>query len=220
MQEDIRVKLGFENCFVFGFIGTFGHWHGIEVLEFIIPQVCDTNPRARFLLIGDGVLKAHAQEVLQKYIIEKKVIFTGKIAQDQAPEYLAVCDAYVCPTQPNSDGTRFFGSPTKLFEYMSMGKPVIGSDLEQLSEILSPAIKVQETSVVQAVSGQVGILINPLDWQGFIHACQMCLTMSDQDLNKLGKNARKKVLENYTWQKHVEKIITFFERTVSNETLC
>ena len=91
-------------------------------------------------MIGDGLLKDHAEEVLKKYIKQGKVIFTGKIPQDQAPDYLSACDAFLCPTQPNADGTRFFGSPTKLFEYMSMAKIIIASDLEQLSEVISPAI--------------------------------------------------------------------------------
>ena len=37
---------------------------------------------------------------------------------------------------PNPDGTPFFGSPTKLFEYMAMGKGIVASDLEQIGEVL------------------------------------------------------------------------------------
>ncbi len=34
------------------------------------------------------------------------------------------------------DGSRFFGSPTKLFEYMAMGKGIVASRLDQLAEVL------------------------------------------------------------------------------------
>ena len=210
-RKVVRSMYQLEDTFVFGFIGTFGHWHGIEVLEYIIPRICALRPNIKFLLMGDGVLKEHAEQVLQSYSKEGKVIFTGKIAQDKAPEYLAACDAFLCPTQPNADGTRFFGSPTKLFEYMSMAKPVIASDLEQLSEVLSPDLYVTQDRI-NNITNQVGILVDPLDWDQWIQACIMCSDMSEIDRENLGNNARQKVLDQYTWKKHVEKIISFFQR--------
>ncbi len=208
-REKIRELYNLHDAFVFGFIGTFGHWHGIEVLEYIIPLICSSNDKARFLLVGDGSLKAHAQEVLQEYVRQGKVLFTGKIAQDRAPEYLAACDAFLCPTQPNADGTRFFGSPTKLFEYMSMAKPVIASDLEQLSEIVSPAARISNGNFSQIIE-EVGILVDPLDWNQWVQACLGCIQLTQKERILLGDNARKKVLQQYTWRKHVERIIQHY----------
>ena len=54
----------------------------------------------------------------------------------RAPSYLAACDILASPHVPNADGTPFFGSPTKLFEYMAMGKCIVASDLDQVGEIL------------------------------------------------------------------------------------
>jgi glycosyltransferase involved in cell wall biosynthesis len=210
-RESIRAQYNFKDTFVFGFIGTFGHWHGIEVLEYIIPLICSSRENARFLLVGDGALKAHAQEVLYEYVIQKKVIFTGKIPQNSAPEYLAACDAFLCPTQPNADGTRFFGSPTKLFEYMSMAKPVLASNLEQLSEVVSPGLKMVN-GVFPTVTQEVGILIDPLIWDEWVSALIACIDMSEGDRELLGSNARAKVLKQYTWQKHVERILAFAQR--------
>lgn len=195
--------------FVFGFIGTFGFWHGIEVLEEIIPLIISKNMNAHFLLIGDGVLKESIKTKFQELGLLERVTFTGKIPQDKAPEYLAVCDAFLCPTQPNADGTRFFGSPTKLFEYMSMAKPIIASDLEQLSEVISPAVRAQdviENRQLQ-ITDQVGFLVDPKNIQGFIDACMQCVNMSEAHRTQMGMNARKKVLAQYTWQQHVQRII-------------
>ena len=49
---------------------------------------------------------------------------------------LAACDVLASPHMGNPDGTRFFGSPTKLFEYMAMGRAIVASDLEQIGEVL------------------------------------------------------------------------------------
>lgn len=207
----IREKYNLENSFVFGFIGTFGHWHGIPMLEKIIPIICKKHPKVKFLLIGDGALRSRIEDSVSRYIENSQVILTGKIDQHVAPEYLAACDAYLCPTAPNADGTRFFGSPTKLFEYMSMAKPVIASDLEQLSEVLAPAITISKNISITslAVKDKVGILVPPLDVQGFVKACELCLHMSEQEKKELGENARKKILQQYTWEKHVERILSF-----------
>ena len=42
---------------VIGFTGTFGGWHGIDVLSEAIPRICREAPDAKFLLIGDGNFK-------------------------------------------------------------------------------------------------------------------------------------------------------------------
>ncbi len=198
-----------KSTFTFGFIGTFGYWHGIEVLEKIIPALVRQNSAIRFLLIGDGVLKKDLECALRQHNVLDSVVMTGQIAQEKAPEYLAQCDAFLCPTQPNVDGSRFFGSPTKLFEYMSMAKPIIASDLEQLSEVLSPSVRISDIRLdhVIQITDQVGMLVDPLDMQGFIDACLWCVSLSSEQRILLGNNARRKVIEHYTWQQHVKKII-------------
>jgi len=63
-------------------------------------------------------------------------VFTGLVRQEQTPGLLAACDLCVAPHVANSDGSPFFGSPTKLFEYLAAGRAVIASRLGQLGEVL------------------------------------------------------------------------------------
>jgi len=192
----------------FGFIGTFGQWHGIGVLEKIIPILIAADKNIHFLLMGDGVGRAPLELSLDEQGLLEYVTFTGKILPEETPAYLVHCDVFLCPTQSNKDGSRFFGSPTKLFEYMSMGKPVIASDLEQVAEIVSPAVYIKNVrNRPLIITDQVGFLVNPLDIQGFVEACLLCIYMSDEDRKKIGANARKKALDQYTWRQHVKKIV-------------
>ena len=192
----------------FGFIGTFGQWHGIEILEKIIPLLVSTEKDIHFLLMGDGVGRVPLEHSLHEQGLLGYVTFTGKILPEETPAYLAQCDVFLCPTQSNKDGSRFFGSPTKLFEYMSMAKPIIASDLEQLTEIISPAIRIENgVTTKKEVTDEVGILVDPLNIQGFIDACLYCIRLSEVHRKLLGDNARAKVLDRYTWHQHVQRIV-------------
>jgi glycosyltransferase involved in cell wall biosynthesis len=204
------VEKGFneKSAVIFGFVGTFGQWHGIGVLERMIPLLLAVRKNIHFLLIGDGSGRESLENSLYQKDLGNFVTFTGKILPHDTARYLARCDVFLCPTQSNKDGSSFFGSPTKLFEYMSMGKVVIASDLEQLSEIVNPAVRIKNTQEQQIVIlDQVGFLVEPQNIQGFIDTCLYCMEMSVEARKKIGSNARKKVLEHYTWRQHVKKII-------------
>lgn len=188
----IRHQYGYDHRFVFGFIGTFSPWHGIDQLAQMIPQVVARHPQASFLLVGDGQLKSWLQDSLTVHgITTEQVIFTGKVPAHTAPAYLAACDAFLLPTQPNADGTQFFGSPIKLFEYMSMAKPIIASEIAQVADILSG----------------IGILVAPDNIQGFIDAAVELITKPTHERHMLGARARDYVIAHGTWHEQVKAII-------------
>lgn len=207
----IRQQYGCTTQFVFGFIGTFSVWHGIEVVAYMIPKIIAKYPKTHFLLIGDGPLRASLQESLrERGVSSDKVTFTGMVPQNIARDYLSACDAFLCPTQPNADGTPFFGSPTKLFEYLSMARPIIASDIESVRDIVFPALKVasglQRKDAV-LITDEVGIVVPPYDSEGFVKAAELLLKMSEQQRQLLGSNGRKRALAQYQWKDHVQKIL-------------
>ena len=193
----LRKKLQINNkLIVLGFIGTFGQWHGIlELTDAIISfyfNYPDMISKTRFLIIGDGILMPEVKKKISDSNYADNVILTGLIPQNAAPEHLAACDIFLSPHIPNKDGTKFFGSPTKLFEYMAMGKPIIASDLDQIGEILSHNVDAYLTE-----PGNIDELVQA-----------MKTLVNDSDLRtRLGKETRKKVLEYYTWDKHVNNIL-------------
>jgi glycosyltransferase involved in cell wall biosynthesis len=113
---------------------------------------------------------------------------------------LAACDILVSPQVRNKDGTPFFGSPTKLFEYMAMGKAIAASNLDQMGEILQHE--------------KTALLYEPGDTE----ALQRVLVrlMTDKDLCRtLGENAHQEVLQKYTWRLHTQKIIEALKQRCS-----
>jgi hypothetical protein len=52
------------------------------------------------------------------------------------PAYLDACDILASPHVPSIDESEFFGSPTKLFEYLAMEKGIVASRLGQVGEVI------------------------------------------------------------------------------------
>jgi len=191
-REEIRKRYGFRDKIVVGFIGTFGPWHGAEVLAETIKPVVQKNTRIRFLFVGDGLRIPMVKEIIKRDGVEGFVILAGLVPQEEAPKYLAACDVLASPHVPNPDGSRFFGSPTKLFEYMGMGKAIVASDLEQIGEVLEHK--------------KTAWLVKPGDFRELAEG--IIKLAEDEDLrNELGRNARKEALEKYTWDKNVRRTL-------------
>src|SRR6202012_5965441 len=137
--------------------GSFSFWHGIEVLQQAIVNLLGSERpcRLRFLLVGDGLLHGEMQSTLAAHEKTGAVIFTGLVPRERVAEYLDAADILVSPHVPMPDGSRFFGSPTKLFEYMAMGKAIVASRLEQIAEVLTneeSALLVTPGSVTETAS--------------------------------------------------------------------
>jgi len=176
---------------VAGFIGTFSAWHGVLVLAEAIVQLKRARPELRFLLVGDGPLMARAREIVRAGDAEDVCAFTGLAPQHEAPRLLAACDLYLSPHVPNVDGSRFFGSPTKLFEYMALGKAIVASDLEQIGQVLRDG----ETALLTA-PGNVAALV-----------AATTRLVDDEPLRlRLGAAAREAALAKHTWEAHVRRI--------------
>ena len=193
----VRERLGLDGCLVIGFIGTFGPWHGAEVLARAFVQMLATQPgladRVRLLWIGDGGSLAEVKAVLGAGGALRHCVFTGLVPQTEGPSYLAACDIFASPHVPNPDGSPFFGSPTKLFEYMAMGRAIVASRLDQIAEVLE--------------HDRTAVLVTPAD-PGELSAALAALVIDPERRRRLGGEARREAVQRYSWHAHVGRTIT------------
>ncbi len=215
---ELRSRYGIPNDAVLAtFVGTFGEWHGTErfaeaALKIISERLNDAkSSHLYFLFVGDGLKMSNVKHILAPVLSTGRVVISGLIPQEEAPAYLAASDILVSPHIQNLDGSEFFGSPTKLFEYMAMGKAILASDLAQIGEVLQPSILCDKAEFsLENLDSAAAVLCPPGDVQALINGLKYLANNPDAR-NKLGGNARALALEKYTWEHHVKKILSSFE---------
>lgn len=205
--EDVYEELGIREEIVVGFVGTFGPWHGIDLLTETIKRYSAIQERnVKFLLVGDGQLRKECQTQLNNL---SNVVFTGKVNYGQIENYLACCDILLSPHSLQVHEKEFIGSPTKLFEYMSMGKIVIGTKVGQLIDIVNPALERVELSTPKSYNKlATGILVHP-NVDELVESLQK-VVLNLEDLRYLGYNARMKAVHDYSWQARMKLMLDSF----------
>ena len=125
------------------FVGTFGTWHGTDVLATAIRRLIDADRawlerrRAHFLYVGDGALAARVRSILGPELGKPFVTLAGLRPQAETPLTLAASDTLLSPHVPNSDGTPFFGSsPSSSSRHGDLGKPIVASELYEIGWVL------------------------------------------------------------------------------------
>jgi glycosyltransferase involved in cell wall biosynthesis len=199
-RNKLRHELGFgPRDIVAAFLGSFSYWHGVDVLQEAILKLLQEasaghaegsdSVKLRFLLIGKGPLLPNIRAALAEYEAQGLVVFAGMVPHEDVPSYLDVADILVSPHVPMPDGKPFIGSPTKLFEYMAMGKAIVASRLDQLEKVLTH----EETA----------LLVSPGDAQEL--AAGVSRAARDEELRtKLGVAARAAAIAKYTWKRNAE----------------
>jgi len=184
---------------VIGFVGTFGPWHGAPLLARAFVDVAARFPAAHLLLVGDGRELEPTVAILRDAFLDTRVTVAGQVTPAKIPSYLDACDVLVAPHVPLAGGAEFFGSPTKLFEYMAAGKAVVASRLGQIGDVLE--------------HGVTGWLTTPGDVEDLRRGL-VAVADSAELRATLGKNARQRATEHHSWRQNARRIIDAYESLV------
>lgn len=111
------------------YLGTLGRVRKMDFIVRAFALVVKKIPSAKLYLVGGGDDPVD-EEILRKEAdrqgISGAVVFTGFLPMSEAWQYVKQADVCVSPFYPTPilNST----SPTKLIEYMAMGKPVVAND--------------------------------------------------------------------------------------------
>ena len=177
------------------FSGAFRSWHGaIHLVEAI--RLLRTRGRSdiKAVLIGEGPELARVREAAEGL---EGVTFTGALAHEAMPAYLAAADVGVAPFDISRHPTLaydFHWSPLKIFEYMASGLPVVAPRIERLSKIVE--------------NGREGVLYDAGDVNALAGALEVCTDVTLREA--MGRAARTRAVERYSWRAHCRALADAF----------
>jgi glycosyltransferase involved in cell wall biosynthesis len=171
--------------------GMLSDLHGTPYLMKAINIVSNKRQDISFLILGKGDL----EKKIMGYIKENKltnVYLLGFVSPEKFGFYLNLADILLIPhakcTQTDLD------PPTKLFEYLASGKPIVSFNLKAIAEVVSDNAVLVEPDSPEALAE--GIL----------------LLADDENLRrKLGEKG-KVIVREYSWEMSAKKQSDLYEK--------
>lgn len=175
------------------YVGSVTAVRGIEKL---ILAAHEFEPSDSFSLVVGGTwqpqeLKAEMEQLPGA----ERVTFTGQLSRAQVRDLLASVRVGLLPLQ--AIPTYLTQVPTKLFEYMGAGLPVVASDLPPIRAVVEP--------------WRCGLLVDPADPKALAQAIQALL--DDPDLaDEMGARGRDAVVRHYNWETEAVRLVDAYRR--------
>jgi len=178
--------LGLEGKTVFGFIGSFYHYEGLDLLLQAMVRVVEQVPDVRLLLVGDGWERQNLEELKKSLGLGEHVVFVGRVSHDDVPTYYALMDVLVYPRRRMR--LTEMVTPLKPLEAMAMGRVVLGSDVGGIRELVR--------------HGETGFLFPADDLHGLTAQC-VRLAGYRAMRERIGARGREFVAGERDWRKIV-----------------
>jgi glycosyltransferase involved in cell wall biosynthesis len=132
--QEIRSAYGLtSDDIVIGKVARLFHLKGHEYLIEAAPAVVRSEPRVRFLLVGDGVLRESLERRVAELGLTQHFRFVGLVRPEEVTDYLHAMDVVV----HTSD---WEGLARVLPQGLLAGKPVISFDIDGASEVCIPEV--------------------------------------------------------------------------------
>ena len=157
-------------------------WQGIELMLDVARRMHQSDPDVIFILVtGDSLVT---------FPVLDNLLVLRQISYQDMPHYLASADLCLC-LYKDYDWIEygFYGSALKLFDYMAAGKPIIASDMGQISTVIREGVN--------------GLLVDN-NVQNIIDRI-LELKGDHEKRRLLGSNARNDVINFYNWDRVAEQ---------------
>lgn len=165
---------------------------GIQHLIYAMPKILSNYNDAKLVIVGKGGMIDELKQITVNLGIQDKVYFTGYMAGDDVQKMYKVSDVAVFPSTYEPFGI-------VALEAMLGGTPTVVSDIGGLNEI----VKHGETGL-KSYAGNANSI-----------ADSVTQLLYDYDLSeKITKNAKLEVVQNFNWTKIAEDTRKLYEKAI------
>src|SRR5581483_7722660 len=171
---------GLDGGLTLGYFGSFYRYEGLRFLLESFADIRERIPGTRLLMVGGGEEEPELRSMATR--LDDAVVFAGWVPHDQIRQFYSLIDVFVCPRRRMR--LTELVTPLKPLEAMAMGKPVVGSDVGGLKEL----IRHQST----------GLLFPAESTRAFIEACAQLGRHRDLAAS-IGAEARAEMVTQRRW---------------------
>ena len=134
-DPELVARYGLEGKFVAGYIGTHGMAHSLETILEAAGELRDREEgdAFRFVLLGHGAKKHYLVDKAKEMQLDN-VIFIDTVPREEVSRYWSLLDASIIHLKKEPTFTTVI--PSKLFECMAMGIPVLHGVQGESAEIV------------------------------------------------------------------------------------
>ncbi len=164
--------------------------------------VHDQNPAARLLLVGHFMppeLEAEVRQDARERGLDNAITITGRVPFEQIGFYLRQAAVGWVPWQAYPKNEH--NIPTKLFEYMAYGLPVVASDLASTR----PFVR----------HGESGYLVTPSDVTAHANAI-LSLLESPAQAQSMGREGQQLVRQQFNWDPMAQRLLDVYQRVLTH----
>ncbi|MEA3337467.1 MAG: glycosyltransferase family 4 protein [Chloroflexota bacterium] len=183
------------------YLGGLERNRGSRLMMEAFHQVSRQMPEAKLLLVGHFMPPDLQEELLRdarQRGIEAAVTVTGRVPFEQIGDYLQQAAVGWVTWQPVPKNEK--NIPTKLFEYMAYGVPVVSSDLPSTRQFVH--------------DGKNGYLVTADDPTAHAQAILRILRDPQAGL-VMGRQGQSLVQTHYNWEKMESRLLAFYQNLLS-----
>lgn len=193
-RQRVRAELGYgDQHVVIGKIARLFHLKGHEYLIAAASRVVQVCPEARFLLVGDGLLRGDLESQLRRAGLADHFQFTGLVPPARIPQLLGAVDILVHVSLRE-------GLARALPQALIAGKPVVSYDVDGAREVV--------------LNGETGFLLPPKCIEPLADA--LVQLACDPGLRqRLGRNGRQRFTETFRHESMTRQLHGLYERLLA-----
>jgi glycosyltransferase involved in cell wall biosynthesis len=178
------------------FIGRLAGVKGVDKLIMALPHILQKNPKAKLVIVGLGDLQEYLMNLVKATKMSDFVKFRFEfIPEEERILHYAACDVAVFPSFYEPFGI-------VVLEAMAMERPVV---------VGAAGISGMREIVVCCGDEQCGYHIDPNNLSDIAWGIYSVLENADKK-KWLGKNGRKRVLNEFTWDRIAAKTLGLYEQ--------
>jgi glycogen(starch) synthase len=131
-------SLGLTGRTVLGFIGSFYHYEGLDLLIEAIPAITEAVPDVGVLLVGGGPMEERLRAAVARQGLGDRVRFAGRVPHGDVHRYYDLVDFLILPRKRMR--LTELVTPLKPLEAMAEGRLVIASDVGGHRELIRDGV--------------------------------------------------------------------------------